>query len=348
MHNNEMNNLDDEDDLSDSDLTCGSFDEEEDSEDDLEFEHDLESGANNASNKQNGRRKFSSYLFGQSPKLIKKFTTLKQQQKVKRTGRNTVSSKGDTTDTASKKTADSSSVWISMGNKMLDDEDNLVDQPPIDKSVINDDVEKPKTLAIDNEEAKDGVSDQTSIKSVETTKRPNETSSIESNTSLNSSQSSFVQLKTTTATSTNDDQLKAAKETKPTSPKTTSLASKWLFGRKSDQPDKTTDKKKLSVPKADKPQITQVIYKRKPNLPEIPNEPARKEKAKQTTVSIPDEEETDEDNIYAEINETQLVLEEMRRSLNQHTTERKIIEMILQQPATNLQDSKLNSVQPIN
>jgi len=216
-------------------------------------------------------------------------------------------------------------------NKMLDDEAmKIVDQPPLTDKCVDDDENKPKAaLMLDDEQLESAP-----IKSIdkESSKTTNKKTS-ESNSSLNSSQSSFVQLKTAE---------KQYKETKPISPKlSTSLASK-LFGRKSDNPsqkqsDKSTDKKKCSK---NAPQITQVIYKRKASLPEIP--PVER-KAKSTTVSIPpDEESTDDDNnnIYAEISETQLVLEEMRRSLNQHTTERKIIELILQQPATNLQESK--------
>lgn len=197
-----------------------------------------------------------------------------------------------------------------MDNKMLDDEDNFVEQPP--------------------------SSDLDSKKSNETL-----TAEKTENTSLNSSQSSFVQLK-----SANEEKSTSTKEitTKATSPKlTTSLASKW-FGRKTsvgkaDRNEKasTNEKKKTLQTSKSAPQITQVIYKRKSSLPDIPVENTSNNK--KGIVSIPDEEQTDEDNIYAEINETQLVLEEMRRSLNQHTTERKIIEMILQQPS-NLQDTK--------
>jgi len=197
-----------------------------------------------------------------------------------------------------------------MDNKMLDDEDNFVEQPP--------------------------SSDLDSKKSNETL-----TAEKTENTSLNSSQSSFVQLK-----SANEEKSTSTKEitTKATSPKlTTSLASKW-FGRKTsvgkaDRNEKasTNEKKKTLQTSKSAPQITQVIYKRKSSLPDIPVENTSNNK--KGIVSIPDEEQTDEDNIYAEINETQLVLEEMRRSLNQHTSERKIIEMILQQPS-NLQDTK--------
>lgn len=306
-HHHQLDQLDDEDEL-DSDLSSDFNDEEEDSENDLEFEEDVEGLDKRLDQKKIGRKLSS--LFG-SPKMLKKFKNKSlKHQKDKRniTGHST----GDTTD--AKITGDASSVWISMGDKMLDEEHNLVDQPksPSTKKEL---VEK------------DGLSD----KSLEKDLKIKKTSSSE-NTSLNSSQSSFVQL-------TKSDVNKES-NSKNNSPKTsTSLASK-LFGRKNDSQDKNNDKKKTSNKTA--PQITQVIYKRKPNLPELPERPSSNKennkndtnsKLSRQTISIPDDEDTDDDPIYTEINETQLVLEEMRRSLNQHSTERKIIEMILQQPA---------------
>lgn len=342
---NELENLEDEEELCDSDdLT---YDEEEDS--DFDFDESEVDGLERPDQTKSSRKLSRFRLFGQSPKLLKKF---KYHQKDKRTiGHNTTVKPGDTTDAPT--------AWISMGEgKMLDEDQNLVDQPklPFEKSLNE---EKDKNVFVDETDTASIKSTEKEVpaakKSVSNEKLSSSAAAAETSTSLNSSQSSFVQLTTKVS-----DQQATGKETPKHSPKSsTSLASKW-FGRKSggaEAPEKTADSKKKAQSKS-APQITQVIYKRKPNLPELPEKPCAansKEikqdaslpttKAKQLkqTVSVPSDEETDlDDRIYAEINETALVLEEMKRSLDKNSTERKIIEMILQQPA-NVPDNPLAS-----
>ena len=339
---NELENLEDEEDCCDSDdLT---YDEEEDS--DFEFDESEVDGLERPDQTKSGRKLKRFRLFGQSPKLLKKFKnkSLKHQKDKRYTGHNNTTVKpGDTTDAPT--------AWISMGEgKMLDEDQNLVDQPksPSEKS-LNEEKDKkvfadePADAASINSADKELLSVQKSASS----EKLSATIATENSTpSLNSSQSSFVQL-TTKSTPTTDQQC-AGKETPKSSPKSsTSLASKW-FGRKSggDSQEKPADGKKKTLNKS-APQITQVIYKRKPDLPEkpvgsngkeakqeAPLPPAKPRQLKQT-VSVPSDEETDlDDRIYAEINETALVLEEMKRSLDKNSTERKIIEMILQQPAS--------------
>lgn len=342
----ELENLEDEeDDLCDSDdLT---YDEEEDS--DFEFDENEVDGLERPDQTKAGRKLSRFRLFGQSPKLLKKFKnkSLKHQKDKRTTGHNTTVKPGDTTDAPT--------AWISMGaGKMLDEDQNLVDQPqsPSEKSISE---EKDRKTPFADE------ADVCSIKSLDKEQPAKKSASREklsatttaaaaatetSTSSLNSSQSSFVQLTTKPA-----EQPATDKDTPKHSPKTsTSLASKW-FGRKStgDQPEKQSNDGKKKPANKSAPQITQVIYKRKPNLPELPASssssdgkdqpdaplPPAKPKALKQTVSVPSDEETDlDDRIYAEINETALVLEEMKRSLDKNSTERKIIEMILQQPAS--------------
>lgn len=352
MNHNQIQTFDDllnqdesddlEEELSDSDL--GSDYDEESDYDDLE-ETDQASAMNKSTSQdKQGRRKSKFKLFGKtSPKLLKKLTTLKQQ-KEKRTliGNNSMERSSSSTANRENSKAnadDESSVWISIGrDKILNYENELEDAETEAKKN-----EEKNEIKMENE------NDKSSVKSLEKT----EINNSEGNKSLNSSQSSIVQLKTETNEQINKEQISSPKATSPKL--TTSLAS-MLFGRgnKTSEQDTKANENKKKLPNKNAPQITQVIYKRKPSLPELPikiseagskdclDEPdsiVKNSNSKQT-ITVPDDESTDDDPIYAEINEASLVLEEMKRSLNKHTTERKIIEMILQQPS-NVQDNLL-------
>jgi len=227
--------------------------------------------------------------------------------------------------TARTKTDDKTDVWIPMDDKLLDDDiknENLNDSKLSKNSKSLDNIKEDK-IQIDKSTNSDNTKKSSSSECL--TKNDNQ--------SLNSSQSSFVQL--------NTKNIEKTDKTKEISSKPTSLASKW-FGRKSEdkqQKDKLLNNKNFSK-KKQAPQITSVIYKRKPNLPEIPIKSTKLAKVKndqKQTVCIPDSDETDDEAIYSEINETQLVLEEMRRSLNFHSTECKIIEKMMVTPPINLQ-----------